>query len=98
MSIKQMIPAPGWRAVTAMYKDDEFEFLEEPLIAWAITDKSKLVPLVWDVDGPTDPIAETAGTPDWAVGILGPGQELSDECKKELRVRVAQQRAEARIS
>lgn len=86
--IRQIMPAPGWRAVTCAIKDGQPTFTSEPLCAFAIDEKGTVVPLVFDDDQAIDFAEENCKSRDTVGKLLGPGETLTDNLKKDLEAQV----------
>ena len=86
--IRQFIHADGWRAYSCILGDDDKPvFTEEPLCCWALDDTGKVCPLVFEEGEAIDFIEEDHYCKGSAGLILGPGQTLTEDLKKQLETR-----------
>jgi hypothetical protein len=91
--IRNLISAPGWRAVTCSINDDKASFDESPLIAWGLDTDNQLIPITWDPElgaiDIRDDIETTANASGW---ILAPGETATDDLKQSLERRARAKR------
>ena len=86
--IRQCIPSPGWKAfICSLGKDDQPTFTEEPLLCFALDDEGVICPLVFEDSEVIDFTEEDRACKTSAGRVLGPGQTLTDDIKKQLENR-----------
>jgi len=82
--IKQLLPAPGWRALNCAVEDDgAATFMDVPFIGWGLYQDGEIAPIVWVENRWAGNIDEFDGS-NYITVPVKPGQEVTDEWKQEL--------------